>query len=237
MTSGKVLRALAQAGTFRLGGVLVGTHAFRLYDLELGVRVSSAATAITADIDVAVFERLSLTIEDHAEPDLPVVLDDLGFLPVPSPQKSKPVRWRMPNSDFVLDFLAPSFGSEEGSQKLKALGLWAQGLHFLNFLIRDPIPAVALYREGILVQIPNPERYAIHKLIVSGRRRGPGRAKSIKDKAQARLLIEALADLRPAELSVVYGEARNEGQKWRDALDGALAEDEKSKIIFEDLAR
>lgn len=237
MTSGKVLRALAQAGTFRLGGVLVGTHAFRLYDLELGVRVSSAATAITADIDVAAFERLSLTIEDYAEPDLPVVLDELGFSPVPSLHKTKPVRWRMPNSDFVLDFLAPSFGSEEGPQKLKALGLWAQGLHFLNFLIRDPISAVALYREGILVQIPSPERYAIHKLIISGRRRGPGRAKSIKDKAQARLLIEALAELRPAELSAVFSEARSEGQKWRDALDDALAADEKSKIILEELAR
>ena len=50
MTTGKVLRALAQAGAFRLGGVLVGTHAFRLYDLELGMRVSSDATAITGDV-------------------------------------------------------------------------------------------------------------------------------------------------------------------------------------------
>ncbi|WP_269746877.1 GSU2403 family nucleotidyltransferase fold protein [Oceanibaculum pacificum] len=36
----------------------------------------------------------------------------------------------------------------------------------------EPIPAAVIYRRGILVQIPRPERFAIHKLIVSERRRG-----------------------------------------------------------------
>lgn len=226
MTTGKVLRALAQAGTFQLGSVLVGTHAFRLYDYELGVRVSSAATAITADIDIAAFERLSLMIEDHSEPDLPSILEGLGMLPVPSLQKNKPVRWRMPNSDFVLDFLAPSFGAEDGPRRLEALGLWAQGLKFMNYLIRDPVPAVALYREGILLQIPSPERYAIHKLIVSTRRSGPGRAKSIKDLAQAKALIGVLSELRPGDLSAAYAEAREEGSRWQEALDTAIGKDQ-----------
>jgi hypothetical protein len=34
--SGKVVQALARAGVFRLRGVLIGTHAFRLYPLILG---------------------------------------------------------------------------------------------------------------------------------------------------------------------------------------------------------
>ncbi|PQA89249.1 GSU2403 family nucleotidyltransferase fold protein [Hyphococcus luteus] len=42
----------------------------------------------------------------------------------------------------------------------------APGLTFLIFLIRDPISAVAPYRDGVLVQIPQPERVATHKLIV-----------------------------------------------------------------------
>jgi len=67
MTTGKVMRALAQASAFRLGGVLVGTHAFQLYDLELGVRISSTTTAITADIDIAWFEKFSLTVDDRAD--------------------------------------------------------------------------------------------------------------------------------------------------------------------------
>lgn len=235
MTTGKVLRALAQAGAFRLGGVLVGTHAFRLYDFELGMRVSSDATAITGDIDVAAFERLSLSVEDHADPELPTVLRDLGMSPIGSLNHKKPTRWRMTASDFVVDFLAPSFDDKEGPQKLEALGVWAQGLHFLNFLIRDPIPAVAIYREGVLVQIPRPERYAIHKLIVSARRRGPGQAKAEKDLAQARALIAALSNVRPAELKAAYEEAVAEGKAWAEAVEHSLKRDPSIREMLEAL--
>ena len=222
MTTGKVLRALAQAGVFRLGGVLVGTHAYRLYDLELGARVSSKTTAITADVDLASFEKLSLALDDHAEPELPEVLSALGLSPVSSLDRNKPTRWRMTNSDFVVDFLSPSFDEKEGAQKLEALGVWSQGLHFLNFLIRDPIPAVALYREGVLVQIPRPERFAIHKLIVASRRSGPGRSKAEKDLEQARSLALTLADARPHELGAAYSEALEHGAAWRKAIEASF---------------
>jgi hypothetical protein len=235
MQTGKTLRALAQAGTFRLGGVLVGTHAFRLYDFALGMRLSAGAVAITADVDVASFSRLSLAIEDHSDPDLPEVLDALGMMPIESLHRGKPVRWRLPGSDFVVDFLTPSFEENQSPQKLEALGVWAQGLHFLNFLIRDPIPAVALYREGVLVQIPAPERYAIHKLIISSRRVGPGRAKANKDLAQAGLLIEALTEQRPEELRSAHEEALDAGKAWRDALETARARDEKVAALLDSL--
>lgn len=235
MQTGKTLRALAQAGTFRLGGILVGTHAFRLYDFELGMRLSAGALAITADVDVASFSRLSLAIEDHSDPELPKVLDALGMRPIESLHRGKPVRWRLPGSDFVVDFLTPSFEENQSPQKLEALGVWAQGLHFLNFLIRDPIPAVALYREGVLVQIPAPERYAIHKLIISSRRVGPGRAKATKDLAQAGLLIGALLEQRPEELRSAYHEAIGSGRAWKDALDKVRARDEKIAAMLDAL--
>jgi hypothetical protein len=37
--TGSILSAMADAGTFRLGGTIVGTHAFRFYEGELGRRV------------------------------------------------------------------------------------------------------------------------------------------------------------------------------------------------------
>ncbi len=237
ITTGKVLRGLAQAGAFRLGAVLVGTHAFRLYDLELGARLSSQATAITADVDLASFEKLSVSIEDHAEPELPAVLAALGLAPVGSLNRGKPTRWRLPKSDFAVDFLAPSFDETEGPQRLEALGLWAQGLHFLNFLIRDPIPAVALYREGVLVQIPSPERFAIHKLIVAARRRGPGLAKAAKDLAQARALVTTLAESRPSLLSQVFKEAKNEGPKWAAAIAASLKRMPDIKAVLDRIER
>ncbi len=229
MTTGKVLRALADAGTFRLGGVVVGTHAFRLYDLELGARISAAATAVTADIDIAAFEKLSVAVEDHAEPELPKVLVALGFAPAAGLNAKRPTRWRIRGGDAVVDFLSPSFTEDEGPRKLEALGLWAQGLHFLNFLLRDPIPAVALYREGVLVQIPAPERFAIHKLIVATRRKSADRAKATKDRRQAVALIGALAELRPVELASAYVEARETGPQWESALDASLTLEPEAK--------
>ncbi len=106
---------------------------------------------------------------------------------------------------------------------MPALGVSAQSLHHLNFLIAEPIPAVALYRGGILVQIPRPERYAIHKLIVADRRkRGPDAIKAMKDRAQAEFLIEVMAEQRPDELAEAYETAISEGPKWRDHIDASL---------------
>jgi hypothetical protein len=63
-TTGALYSALARTGTFRLGGTIVGTHAFRLYEGELGVRLSFDQMAQTGDLDIAPFERLSLALGD-----------------------------------------------------------------------------------------------------------------------------------------------------------------------------
>lgn len=68
-----------------------------------------------------------------------------------------------------IEFLTPAFG-EESIRDLPTLGVSALALNYLNFLIADPIHAAAIYRSGILVQVPRPERYAIHKLIITDRR-------------------------------------------------------------------
>src|SRR5690606_24450073 len=60
--TGSLLAAFARAGLFRLGGVLVGTHAFRSYEGELGLRLSFDLTATTNDIDISSFEKLSFAL-------------------------------------------------------------------------------------------------------------------------------------------------------------------------------
>src|SRR5215467_14278052 len=93
---------------------------------------------------------------------------------------------------FRVGFLTPNEGSDsDAPQHLQALGTDAQPLRFLDFLIHDPVPAVLLHGCGVLVRVPSPERYAIHKLIVS-RRRHAGAAKSDKDLQQAEALLGAL---------------------------------------------
>ena len=103
---------------------------------------------------------------------------------------------------------------------LKALQGDAQLLRYLDFLIYDEINGVALHGLGVPVNVPRPERYAIHKLIVSRMRidTANAQAKARKDLAQATALIEVLLEDRPYELQDAWNEAIGRGPKWEEKL-------------------
>lgn len=222
--TGSLLGAMAGAGVFRLGGTIVGTQAFRLYQGELGLRFTFDQNAQTNDVDIASFERLSLVLDDAVSAPLHKVLAEFSFEAAPALDHHKAWRWRQGRSDLLVEFLTPSFDALEGIRPLAALGVEAQSLHYLNYLIAEPIQAAVTYRSGVLVQIPRPERFAIHKLIVADRRReGPASLKSHKDRAQAAFLIEALAEDRPDDLALAYEDAVSRGPRWRERLTATLA--------------
>lgn len=221
--TGSLVAALARAGVFRLGGLLVGTNAFRIYEGELGLRLTFDQTAMTNDIDIASFEKLSLALGDVVTPSLDEVFADFDFAPVPSLERGRVWRWQQSRGESLVEFLTPSFGEDEELRELAALGVSAQSLHHLNYLIAEPIQAAAVYRDGILVQVPRPERFAIHKLIVADRRReGPGSLKARKDLLQAELLVAVLAEDRPSELLDAYQDAMDRGAPWRERLERSL---------------
>jgi hypothetical protein len=235
--TGSLLAALAGAGVFRLGGTLVGTHAFRLYEGVLGVRYAFDQTAQTGDVDIAAFERLSLALGDTVSQPLQTVLRDFAFEPVPTLNPGQVWRWRQTRADLQVEFLTPSFEAEEGLRPLAALGVHAQALHFLNFALAEPIQAPVTYRRGVLVQIPRPERFAIHKLIVADRRRdGPDSLKAVKDRLQAAFLIEVLAEDRPDDLLEAWETARSAGPRWRERLDRSLGRLPDTRRRMEQLA-
>lgn len=220
--TGSILSAMADAGTFRLGGTIVGTNAFRLYEGELGLRLPLGGMANTGDIDIAQFEKLSIALEDQVNPSLAETFSALKFNPLPGLNPGRTWRWAQGGSGQLVEFLTPAFG-DETIRDLPALGVSAQAMNYLNFLIADPIHAAAIYRSGVLVQVPRPERYAIHKLIVSDRRRdGAGNLKASKDREQAAFLIEALAEDRPDDLSSAYQTAMEVGPRWRDHIGNSL---------------
>lgn len=220
--TGSLLLAFARAGVFRLGGTLVGTAAYALYQGELGVRFDSEELAQTGDIDFASFELLSVVLGDTVEENPGDILQSLAFDPVPGLQDKQVWKWRQTRGEAMVEFLTPAFG-EETVKPLPALGVSAQGLNYLNFLIADPIPALALYRSGVLVQIPRPERFAIHKLIVADRRRGGSeQAKARKDRGQAAFLINVLSQDRPDDLRDAYRDALARGPRWRDRIETSL---------------
>lgn len=218
--TGGLLLAMAKVGTFRLGGTLIGTNAFRLMEGELGATLPLGSVANTGDLDIAQFERLSVALQDAVEPSLAQTFSALKFDPVQGLDRDSVWRWRQSGkTGMMIEFLTPSFDAAEGIRDLPALGVKARALHHLNYLISDPIHAVALYRDGILVQIPRPEKFAIHKLIVADRRRdGPQSFKAEKDRQQAAFLIETMSEDRPSDIWEAYEDALARGPKWRERI-------------------
>lgn len=221
---GQVIEALAAAGVFRLRGVLVGTVAYQTYSALLGIRLPAAALQ-TGDVDVAQFGDVSVAIGEKAS----AVLDTLrkvdpSFRSIPHLNDRQRVTTYQAAGGLRVDFLTPNVGPEnEGPAALPALGTDAQPLRFLDFLIHEPEPAVLLHGTGVYVQVPSPQRYAVHKLIVA-RRRKQGVGKHVKDAQQAAALLRVLVVKRPHELRAAWIEAFGRGPKWRRLLGEGLGE-------------
>ncbi|WP_170576342.1 nucleotidyltransferase family protein [Ruegeria atlantica] len=230
MGSGQILSSMAKLDVFRLGGILVGTPAFRAYQGELGVQIGFDEAAETDDLDIASFEHLSVVLGDFDDTQLVDAFSKMKFDPVPVRNKGKIWKWRQTDRETLVEFLIPSFGGNEKVRDLPALGVSAQCHQFLDYLIADPIQAPLLYRSGALIRIPRPERFAIHKLIIADRRRGCSDAwKSRKDRAQAEFLIEVLHQDRPEDLAEAYEEALDRGPAWQAHVSASLKHMPKTK--------
>jgi hypothetical protein len=106
---------------------------------------------------------------------------------------------------------------------LPALNTAAEPLRFLDFLIYEPVKAVLLHGAGTAITVPSPERFAIHKIIVSQRRRAE-EAKAKKDLQQSATLIQILAQSRPEDLKSAWEEAIARGPTWRELLMAGAAQ-------------
>ena len=220
---GDIVAALAQAGVFRLRGVLVGTVAYQTYAPMLGARLPHSILQ-TGDVDVAQSKNVSVAVGDHIPPVLDVLRDvDKTFRAVPH-IRQRSVTSYVAKGGLRVDFLTPNEGPDtDVPMHLPALQTDAEPLRFLDFLIHDPEPAVVLHNAGIYVLVPSPQRYAIHKLIIS-RRRQEGAAKRDKDIRQSVALLETLNEKRPYELASSWNEAFNRGPIWRQALVEGLSQ-------------
>jgi len=228
--AGEVTKALAGAGLFRLRAVLIGSVAFGCYSGLLGVRLPNTAIQ-TGDADFAQDFAISAGVEDSLPPILEVLQSvDPTFRAVQHQADKAKVVAFVNSVAYRVEFLTSNRGSDEHTGKpspMPALGgASAENLRFLDFLIYEPVRTVLLHREGVSVNVPAPERYAVHKLIVSSRRLtdAPGRAKRDKDLLQASMLSEALVETKQGyALADAYQEAWDRGPSWREGIAAGLA--------------
>ena len=228
--TGEIVQSLARAGFFRLRGVLIGTVAYQCYPAVLGVRLPGSAM-VTGDVDFAQFHSISVGVSDEMSSVLDLLRAiDPTFREIPHHADGRFTTQYKSRGGYKVEFLTPNRGCEEYTGRptpMPALaGTHAQPLRFLDFLIDQPIRAVLLHGSGVPVNVPAPERYAIHKLIVASRRRldNDGSAKSRKDRAQALSILEALIGNKQVEdIADAFVEAYDRGPAWREAIGTSMA--------------
>jgi len=71
-----------------------------------------------------------------------------------------------------------------------------------------------LYEHGIMINVPAPGRFAIHKCIVSQKRPAALAAKTLKDQSQAAQIFEVLLDSRPADITLAFEAAKSHGEAF-----------------------
>ena len=228
---GRVIGRLLDHGFFKAGGLLVGTHAFLAYQNMFGVRWD--AGAFTVDPYCAhAGKNLSLAIASNIQMDAVKAIDSLemGFIPVMSKTTFK----KPDEPDFDLDFLTTYGRSGDKPVYLPALNLTLQPLKFMELSLEDPMKATLLLRNGpLVVNIPRPQRFALHKLIVHGERPREQRVKANKDLVQAACLLDYLMENDADLVKESWHDVLSRGPGWNsrlkkgwDALVGSFPEQE-----------
>ncbi len=222
--SARVIAGLASAGVFRVGAVLVGTQAFIALGNLLGVRWESGLR--TQDIDVAATRILEVAVP-QSEADLPkaLVALNMGFLPVPglslkSPETSFSVRGQA----LRVDLLTPAQGARTGKPipipRLKAA---AKPLELLGYVLEGTMAIPLINGGATLVNVPDPARFALHKLLISGRRMAFEQTKAVKDRQQAGELLAALQEDRKGDLILAVEALKKLTATWGKRLKVELA--------------
>jgi hypothetical protein len=223
---GRVLRRLAEYGFFKAGGLLIGTHAFLTYGNMLGVRWGSHD--VTQDIDFAhAGKSLALGLPNNLAVKTADAIESLGmgFLPITGLSGKTGGSFLNPKEpEFRLDFLTTLHRGGDKPFVHPQLNVTLQPLRFMEFLLQPVEQAVVFSTEHIvLVNIPDPARFALHKLIVSGERTGAFRLKAAKDLAQAAHLLAWLWPNRRDSVSDALEVLISRGSGWRTRLRRGVA--------------
>lgn len=212
---GDVLAAMAEAGLFATGAVLIGRAALACFAGLLGVRMPDGLSRLK-DGPLAALPPLTFA----AGADVPPILDalrrvDPSFGQAPHRIEGRNVTAFANGAGWRVFLLAANHRAAEGMPVLPGERP-AQPLRLLDILTDDPIRAALLHGSGVGVTVPAPARYVMHRLILSSRRREEDFGARERDVRQADLLVEALSLAgRLDELGDAYADISARGAGWR----------------------
>lgn len=235
VTTGRVFTALSEAGFFEQGGMIGGTHAFRCYPLMLGYK-PTADHSYTEDIDLMIPRRLAVIAPQETGLIKKLVKLGLKIEPLGGVSDKKPLSWLV-DDRLTLDILAPVQRGGALTAEIKEFGLVAQSLKYLEYSLKSPVKAVSLYRAGVLLTVPKPARFAIHKLIVAMLREGNTLGKSQKDLRQAEWLIQILSKDQPFELFEAWEDVVARGPSWKKLAFAGLSKIDSAKEHMQGVAQ
>jgi hypothetical protein len=224
----RIIRRLNEVGFFRAGGVLVGTHAFLTYGNALGV--SWGDLARTQDLDFAhAGNHIELALPGSLKLETTSVVESLeaGFLPTPGfrPWEKNATFVNRSDKALKIDFLTPMVGGRNEVFEHEQLGVNLQPLRFMEFILEDVGQAAVVSALGAcVVTVPDPARFALHKILVHVERRQRSPEKAAKDLAQAAALIEIIGADQMDRLESLWASIHQRGPGWRQrARKGVLA--------------
>ena len=214
-------------------GVLVGTVAFQTYPGLVGAVPASAL--VTRDVDLAMDHGISVSVGDTVDPVVDILRAiDPTFEAVPHLTERARAAAFVNGAGFRVEFLSPNRGSDDHQAGLTSLpsagGASGFPLRYLDYLIEDPDRSVLLHAAGVPVLVPRPERYAVHKIMISGQRRDEAKAR--KDADQAAFLFEALSVDCRDDLTDAVQNAAERGPKWRAAIKKGLNRQEEDVVAL-----
>jgi hypothetical protein len=214
-----IIHRLAGHGFFRAGGVLVGTHAFIAMGNMLGVRWIGGWR--TNDIDFAhAGKNVSLALAQNAKADVHDAITSLemGLLPQASLATGPGATYLTAKKDMRVDLLTTA-GREDEVYRFEPLNVNLQPLKFMEFSLERTTQTVLLSGENaLMVNIPSPMRYALHKLLVMAEREEAFRTKIRKDAGQVASLVAYGLQHAPAALGDAAQDIMSRGPGWRSRI-------------------
>ena len=217
----KILEKLSDAGVFDAGGLLIGSYAFGCYGNMLGVTFDEAMRR-TEDMDIACDRSIEIGMMCDVGADISSISPEMK-LPKQINPWIPPYEMVAPDG-FKLEFLTSRKDpSDKEPVKIDRFGVNAFPLQYLDYITQTSVKAVILYGSGVLVNVPDPARFALHKLAVSQMRHSSKPEKKRKDIAQASALIGYFLHESPGSLLLAADAASEMGVDFESLIAAGVA--------------